>query len=167
MERILSPGYFRGVLISLIRRIRSSSPHPQLSVIHPTEISNLVMDLYKAASMRGLHRTLEAIYPVRLLEVTAGKAVLNRGEGAINVGDVFEVYSLGKAYVDPDTGEMLGRGESKVAVINVSRVAPKFSEAEIVEGADALKGDLKGYLCRETSASIESKTKVEQKPIAW
>jgi len=132
-----------------------------------SELHNLVMDLYKTASVRGAHRTLEAIYPVRILEVTDGKAVLNRGDGAISVGDMFEVYSLGKAYVDPDTGEMLGRGESKVAVIKVSRVAPKFSEAEIVQGADALKGDLKSYLCRETSESIKSKTQIEQTPIAW
>ena len=147
--------------VQVERKLKANNP------FLATEINNLVMDLYKAASMRGLHRTLEAIYPVRLLEVTDEKAVLNRGEGAINVGDVFEVYSLGKAYVDPDTGEMLGRGESKVAVIKVSRVSPKFSEAEIVQGADALTGDVKGYLCRETSESIESKTQIEQTPIAW
>ena len=123
--------------------------------------------MYKAASLRALHRTLESIYPVRLLEVADGKAVLNRGEGAISMGDEFEVYSLGKGYVDPDTGDMLGQGEGKVAVIKVNRVAPKFSEAEIVEGADRLTGDLKRYLCRETAKSIETKTKLEQKPIAW
>ena len=133
-----------------------------------TEINNIVMDLYKAASMRGVHRTLEAIYPVRLLEVTAGKAVLNRGEGAVSVGDMFDVYSLGKAYVDPDTGEMLGRGESKVAVIKVSRVTPKFSEAEIVQGGKTLAvGSAKSYLCRETAASIESKIKTEQNRMVW
>ncbi len=132
-----------------------------------SEINNLVMDLYKAAGLRSLHRTLEAIYPVRLLEVTDGKAVLNRGEGAILAGDEFEVYSLGKTYVDPDTGEMLGQGESKVAVLKVVRVAPKFSEAEIVEGTDRLGGDLKGFLCRESAQSIGKKTQLEQSPIAW
>lgn len=132
-----------------------------------SEMKNLVMDLYKAQSMRMLCRTLEAVYPVRLLEVTDGKAVLNRGEGAVSVGDEFEIFALGKAYVDTDTGESLGQGESRVARIKVNRVLPKFSEAEIVEGADKLTGDLKAYLCRETAKSIEAKTRLEQTPIAW
>lgn len=132
-----------------------------------SEMKNLVMDLYKAQSMRMLCRTLEAVYPVHLLEVTAGKAVLNRGEGAVSVGDEFEIFSLGKAYVDTDTGDSLGQGESRVARVKVNRVLPKFSEAEIVEGADKLTGDLKSYLCRETAKSIESKTKLEQTRIAW
>ncbi len=132
-----------------------------------TEVNNLVLDLYKAASLRALHRTLEAIYPVRILDVADGKAVVNRGDGAIAVGDEFEVYALGKAYKDPDTGEMLGQSETRVAVIRVSRVAPKFSEAEIIEGADRITGDTGAYLCRETDKSIETKTRVEQKSIAW
>jgi len=147
--------------VQVERKLKANNP------FLASEINNLVLDLYKAASLRALHRTLEAIYPVRLLEVTDGKVVLNRGEGAISVGDEFEVYSLGKAYKDPDTGEILGQSEEKVAVIKVNRVAPKFSEAEILEGADRLAGDTRTYLCRETAKSIESKTRVEQKPIAW
>ena len=132
-----------------------------------SEINDLVIDLYKAASLRLLHRTLEAIYPVRLVDVVEGKVVLNRGEGSISAGDEFDVYSLGKAYADPDTGETLGQGETKVAAIKVVRVSPKFSEAEILEGAEALSGDVKDLLCRETAASIGSKTKLEEKPVAW
>lgn len=132
-----------------------------------SEIYNLVIDLYKAASLRMLHRTIEAIYPVRLLELADGKAVLNRGEGAISVGDEFDVFSLGKSYLDPDTGEALGQGESKVATIKVSRVLPKFSEAEILEGADVLQGDLKSLLCRETADSIETKRTVSGTKMNW
>lgn len=132
-----------------------------------SEMNNLIMDLYRAASLRMLHRTLEAVYPVRLVDVAEGKVVLNRGEGAISVGDELNVYSLGKAYPDPDTGEMLGQRETQVATIKVDRVAPKFSEAAIVEGAAALVGDLNAFLCRESGQSIEKKTKLKEKPIAW
>jgi len=132
-----------------------------------SEFNSLVVDLYRMQSMRMLARTLEAIYPVRLLEATNGKAVLNRGEGAISAGDEFDVYTLGKAYVDPDTGASLGQSETKIARVKVVRVLPKFSEAEVVEGGDRLTGDLKGYLCRETVPSIEAKTKVALTPIAW
>jgi len=147
--------------VQVERRLKANNP------FLATEINSLVMDLYDATSKRGLHRTLEAIYPVRLLEIQGSKAVLNRGEGAINVGDTFDVYSLGKAYIDTDTGESLGRSESKVAVIRVNRVAPKFAEAEILQGTDLLTHDLNQYLCRETSTSIASKTKIRESTIAW
>jgi hypothetical protein len=147
--------------VQVERKLKENNPFLQ------SEINNLIIDLYQTASLRMLHRTIEAIYPVRLLEVVDGKVVLNRGEGAIAAGDEFEVYSLGKAYVDPDTGEMLGQGETKAAVIRVVRVAPKFAEAEIVEGAEALVGDVKGFLCRETASSIQAKTTASRNAMNW
>ena len=126
------------------------------------------MNLYEALALRMLHRTLETVYPVRMLEVKDGQVVLNRGQGAISVGDEFDVFSLGKAYVDPDTGESLGQSETRIASIQVTRVSPKFSEARILEGEDQLSGGLKAYICRESSRSIESKTKVKTAaPITW
>lgn len=147
--------------VQVERKLKANTPFRE------SEMNNLVMDLYQAAALRSLHRTLETIYPVRLLEVANGKAVLNRGEGAISMGDVYDVYALGKTYVDPDTNEMLGRSESKVASLKVIRVAPKFSEAEILDGADQLAGDVTGFLCRESAESLEGKRQLEQSPIAW
>lgn len=147
--------------VQVERKLKANNPFLE------SEINNLVMDLYKAAALRSLHRTLEAIYPVRLLEVADGKAVLNRGEGAISLGDEFEVYSLGKTYIDPDTKEVLGQGETKVATLKVNRVGPKYSEAEILDGADQLAGDVTGFLCRESAASLKGKRQLEQTPIAW
>lgn len=147
--------------VQVERRLKANDPFLN------SEIQNLVLDLYKAASLRAMYSTLDAIYPVRILDVEAGKAVLNRGEGAISVGDEFDLFSLGRAYTDTDTGEMLGRRETKVASIKVSRVAPKFSEADILDGADRLTDDPENYLCRETTDSIEAKTRIERKPINW
>ena len=132
-----------------------------------SEAMNLVMDLYQAESLRLLHRTLEAIYPVRLLKVETGRVLLNRGEGAISVGDEFGIYSLGQELVDPDTNEPLGSSETRVAMLKVTRIAPKFSEAEIVEGAEALKGDVGAFLCRETAKSIAAKTTVSPRALNW
>lgn len=147
--------------VEVERRPKASNP------FLATEINSLILDLYRAAALRVVSRTIEAVYPVRLLEVSGGKAVINRGDGAVAVGDEFEVYTLGKAYVDPDTGEDLGRGETRTALLKVTRVAPKFAEAEIVDGADKLAGDPAGHLCRETTASITAKIKLEEKPVAW
>ncbi len=147
--------------VQVERRLRADNPFLE------TELHNLIMDLYRTASLRLLHRTLEAVYPVRLLDVADGKVVLNRGEGAVDVGDTFEVFGLGRAYTDPDTGALLGRREDKVATIRVVRVAPKFADAEIVDGAAALAGDLSGFLCRESAESIEKKTTTERRSLAW
>lgn len=132
-----------------------------------SEGMNLILELYQAQALRLLHRSLEAIYPVRLLKAEGGRAFLNRGEGAITVGDEFDVYSLGQEMVDPDTQESLGSSETRVAGLRVDRVGPKFSEAEILEGADALTGDLKAFLCRETAKSIAAKKTVSPRSMNW
>ncbi len=147
--------------VEVERRVKPDEP------FFATEWNNLVIDIYRATGQRMMLRALEAIYPVKILEIAEGKVVLNRGEGAIGANDEFDIYALGKAYNDPDTGEFLGQGESRVASIKIARVAPKFSEAKIIEGAENLTGDLNAYLCRETKISIEQKTKVPRTPLAW
>lgn len=145
--------------IEVERRVKPEEP------FLATEWNELVLDLYKAAGQRMMLRSLEAIYPLKILEIADGKVVLNRGEGAIGANDEFDVFVLGKGYTDPDTGEFLGQGESRVARVQITRVAPKFSEARIVEGI--LTGDPRAYLCRETNDSIDRKTKVPRVPLAW
>ncbi len=147
--------------VQVERKLKENDPFLE------TEINNLVVDLYRATSLRLLHRALESIYPVRLLEIDGGVVVLNRGEGAIQVGDEFEVFALGRAHVDPDTHETLDRRETRVGLIRVVRVAPKSSDAEIAEGQDALVGDPGGFLCRETAASIRAKTTASRTKINW
>ena len=147
--------------VEVERRVKPEEPFPA------AEWNSLILDLYGAASQRMMLRALEAIYPPKILEIADGKVVLNRGEGAIGENDEFEVYALGKVYTDPDTGECLGQGERLIARVRIIRVAPKFSEAEIIEGADRLTGDPRAYLCRESNASIDRKTKVPRTPLAW
>ncbi len=126
-----------------------------------SEVHDAVLAMYAAQSTRLVYRTLEAIYPVRLLDMDGAKVVLNRGEGAVAVGDEFDVFELGRGYVDPDTGETLGRREVRRARIRVVRVMPKIADAEVVEGQDALEGSPATYLCRETTGSIAKKTRVK------
>ena len=147
--------------VAVERKLKANNPFIQ------SEGMNLIMDLYETASLRLLHRTLEAIYPVKLMKVEEGRAFLNRGEGAIAVGDEFEIYTLGQELVDPDTNESLGSSETRVALLRVSRVAPKFAEAEIVEGAEAMTGDVRAFVCRESAQSIAAKTTVSPRSMNW
>ncbi len=124
------------------RRLKSSEP------FKATELDNMVLDLYATAAQRLMHRTLEAVYPVRVLDRKGDAMVLNRGEGAIRVNDIFNVYELGQGYLDPDTKEYLGAAETLIGKIRISRVMPKISEAEIIDGADKLRDLPENYLCR-------------------
>lgn len=132
-----------------------------------TEWTHLVLALYKRTGQRLMHRTVEAIYPLKVLDVVDGHIVINRGSDAVDLDDEFDVYKLGKAYTDPDTGEFLGQREVKVARVKVSRITPKFSEATIVDDGKVKMNGGDEYLCRETGSSIEKKVTIERRPINW
>lgn len=91
---------------------------------------------------------IENIYPIKVVNVSSNKVVIN--QGSLQVGTRFEVYKLGKNIIDTYTKESLGRVESKVALIEVIRSLPKMSTAKVIEGK-ALKGDI----CRTINNSSE------------
>jgi len=49
------------------------------------------------------------------------------------------IYSEGKDLVDPDTGQVLGRKQTKVGTIKITDVQEKISTGQIVEGAGAIE----------------------------
>ena len=59
------------------------------------------------------------------------------------VGDEFEVFALGEEFVDPYTGESLGREETKVGVVRIAEVKEKYSKANPVGTLGSTKaGDI-------------------------
>ena len=63
----------------------------------------------------------------------------------VKVGDIYEIFALGEAMIDPDTGENLGAEETLIGTIKVTSVLPKFSKGTIV-GED--NGISKGQILR-------------------
>jgi len=91
----------------------------------------------------------EAIYPMMLIEIDNGTAILNQGGDMIRAGDKYELFALGKDVRDPRTGESLGRREHKCGVIQITPGGnSKMSEARILEGG------------RETQAALDAKEDV-------
>ena len=85
----------------------------------------------------------ENIYPPVVLQVLGGGAVaVNRGGNTVAAGDLFEVFALGPALVDPDTGESLGRLEMPVGFVRITTVKPKYSLAEIVAADAGVAADM-------------------------
>jgi len=111
-------------------------------------VINLIAD---RMADRVAQRVTDIVFPAKVLVVRDGVVTLNRGEGTdIAVGDIWEVFALGEALIDPDTGENLGSEEVAVGFVRVISVAPKFSRAEIC-GAD--RGIARNAVLRKTTRS--------------
>ena len=75
----------------------------------------------------------DSIFPAKVAQVTGwGSFVVNRGGNTVREDDLFEVFALGEAVVDPDTGEDLGRLETMAGIARITSVKPKFSLAEMI-----------------------------------
>jgi hypothetical protein len=80
------------------------------------------------------NRVTDVIFPARILTRTDKQVTINRGDGtAIAVGQVWEVFALGKELKDPDTGEVIDRERLNVGKLRITRVNPKTSTGEIFE----------------------------------
>jgi hypothetical protein len=89
----------------------------------------------RAAASLG-EQIVDAIYPVRVLQVTSdGTVVMNQGGETLRLGQLLTVNELGDEMVDPYTNEPLGRVEKPVAQIVVDRVDPKLSYGRVVAGS--------------------------------
>ncbi len=81
-------------------------------------------------------KVTSGIFPLRVLQVTAGRYVtINQGGDTVRVGQTYTANFLGDEMFDPYTKEPLGRAETHVATIRVMRVDPKLSYGELIAGA--------------------------------
>jgi TolB-like protein len=81
-------------------------------------------------------KTIDLVYPIRVVHVGGDEITLNRGEGGdFVVGATLECFTQGEAIVDPDTGETLGNQETPVGKVTVEQVMPKLSRARAVDAA--------------------------------
>ena len=86
------------------------------------------------------------IYPIKVVAVqSSGEVMLNYGNSMLSEGDVLAVFSQGEAFVDPDTGEELGREERFIGNISVISAQPRFSKAEVFERSGEIA---KGMIAR-------------------
>jgi len=76
------------------------------------------------------------IYPLRVVNVLGpNSVVLNQGADTIKVGQTYSANVLGNMAFDPYTKEPLGRVETPVGTVRISRVDPKLSYGDLTSGA--------------------------------
>ena len=81
----------------------------------------------------------EIVSPPKVVGISKGQVIINRGQGLAAQGQTYAIYSVGEALIDPDTGEQLGAAEERVATIRISTVQAKVAYGDVVSGsADAV-----------------------------
>lgn len=89
-----------------------------------------VPQLLRQAANHVASGLVTAIYPILVASVQSdGTLVLNYGEGAVDPGQVFAVYSKGDAIRDPSTGEVIANNETRLGYVRVSEIAGRISKA--------------------------------------
>lgn len=86
---------------------------------------------------------LDRIYPMQVVSVPGpASVVLNQGGSTLAVGDRLRLTAQGEALVDPYTKEPLGRVETPVGLLQVTRVDGKLAYADVIESSGALQTGL-------------------------
>lgn len=120
-------------------------------------------------------KIVNKLTPAKVVAVTNGQVIINRGEAMVYDGDRFDIYSQGEELVDPDTGEVLGAAEEKVATIVITSIKDKISYGIVESGkVEAVE---KGAVARlappppeekkaQEAKTTQSKPKAKPKPKA-
>ena len=77
----------------------------------------------------------ETLFPLRVVTSDDPNAlILNQGGQSVVVGQKLALVELGRELSDPDTKESLGRRETRVGTVKITRVDNNVSYAKIVDG---------------------------------
>ncbi|MEI6971581.1 MAG: CsgG/HfaB family protein [bacterium] len=114
------------------------------------QMRDFVGAIYGQSVVAEASVVIDTAYPIRVVGVNPGECIINRGKGAITVGEELSVYQTGEDMIDPDTKESLGPQETKIGRVKVIEVNEKTSKAQMLEGGDAMK---KSYICRREKTS--------------
>ena len=93
------------------------------------------MAMAEQIGVRSASAMVNTVFPITVIKFSRGRVFLNRGKGGgLKKGDVLELFSVGEALFDPQTGENLGGESFSIGKIKVVKVSAKFSSAKPVGG---------------------------------
>jgi len=77
----------------------------------------------------------ETLYPLRVVSSDDQNGLtINQGGQSVSMGQRFSLIQLGSELIDPDTKESLGRKETDIGIVEITRVDPNLSYAKLVSG---------------------------------
>ncbi|MBA5763832.1 hypothetical protein H2O73_15815 [Vibrio sp. 404] len=132
------------------------------ATIPTTSSRNNLSLLVDLAAKKVFNQLKDNIYPLVVLVGDNGSIVLNSGGETVKTGEYYDVFTLGEKFVDPITKESLGRDESKVATVKVTKVLSKLSYVKVVKGeSSAVKTN---SIARKSSYRPATKKTSSSKP---
>ncbi len=111
--------------------------------------------------------TCQTIFPIRIIALNEDEVTLNYGSGTLKPDELYDVFVQGEELKDPDTGEVLGRTETKIGRITITSVEAKLSKAKITEGQDKVAKDMICRKVREAEQKQEDKKDKGKKKLPW
>jgi curli biogenesis system outer membrane secretion channel CsgG len=125
---------------------------PQTSTVDAEMTDAMLIKAARDMSEKMANRVVDVIFPARIVARSDGQVTINRGDGTgISAGQVWEVFSLGKELIDPDTGVVLGKEETRIGAIRITSVLPLMAKGEVVED----KGIGAGNIVRPRPAEVK------------
>lgn len=99
------------------------------------DLASFVSATSDAAAKAIADGMMENILPFEVVgRTSAGTLVIGEGGRSLKVGEFFTVFALGEEVRDTRTGDVLDRIEEAVGTVQIVRVSPKTSYAQVVEG---------------------------------
>lgn len=78
-------------------------------------------------------------FPVSVIKMDGKTVILSQGEGILKTGTVYNAVSLGEDIRDPQTGQSLGRLETQIGTIKITKVNDKLSIGVLTGSFDSKK----------------------------
>lgn len=91
------------------------------------------LDMANVIGQSFADNLIAAVFPMKVIGISNGQIYINRGaEGGLAKGDVLDVFRVGDALTDPDTGQSLGVIEDRLGKLKIVDIKPKVAIAEPV-----------------------------------
>jgi len=101
---------------------------------------DLLIEAVREMARKIAFRAAESVFPARIIGKRDHTVTINRNDqSGVKVGQIWEVFALGEALLDPDTGER-SQEEVYVGKVKITRVTPQNSQAETVDDTGIERG---------------------------
>lgn len=125
-----------------------------------------IAQLSRKMCTRMANYVADVVFPAKILAARGATVSFNRGAGSgVEVGQIYEVFALGEAMIDEDTGENLGAEEVLIGLVRVTRVNPKFSQARVLEDNGIDKGHILRLVKKDKKKTKEKEEEEDEDEI--
>jgi hypothetical protein len=130
---------FRVVNATTGQMVMSQSFSYAFPPTEPTTLSisvdgnELASDMMDAMDRGIIAAVLQSTYPLSVLQLQGRNVIINQGGDAVQEGVTYQAVILGKALVDPQSGQSLGPTETPCCSVVIDRVTPNLSYGHIAD----------------------------------